>query len=256
MSKSANVIIAVLLLAVATVSAAETSKKDVPAEKMTVTVVSVTGQAEKLVPGEKSKWVALTGGDKLDELSVIRTGLRSKVVLKFADRGQTTVQAGTKVGVGEFSKKGKLVTTRLGLKYGSLNVSVDSTRGPNDAQVATPVATLSVRGTSGQIGYTGGRQVRLRGQSGTWHVASGGRSRNVGAGESTDGNLTPSINLTQLNRDSFRAVLGLTQQERSSIVDRPRPLQPTGTGDSTPTNTDSTTPEPESPDNHIILGGM
>ena len=222
--------------------------------RLQATVASVTGEAERLQPGADAKWTPLKAGDSLDEMAVIRTGLRSEVVLKFADRGQAVIGAGTKVGIAEFRKKADLVTTQLGLKYGSMSVAVDSTRGPNDARVTTPVATLSVRGTQGDIGYTGGSQVKLLGQTGTWRVAVGDRTRNVAAGESTDGNLTQSIVLAKDRRDSFLAVTGITSGERRSVIDNPRPLNPTGAGD-TPTESQiAPIVPPVLPGDHIIIG--
>jgi hypothetical protein len=199
-----------------------------PAGALEATVVSVKGDVQKMrVGGATEQWTPVKAGEKLDEMTVVRTGLRSEAVVRFADRGETIVGAGTKFGIAEFRKTGGLVTTRLGLKYGSLNVAVDSTPGPNDASVATPVATLSVRGTAGKIGYTGGSRLRLKGSAGTWQVAQAGRSRNVSAGQSTDGNLTPSITLVKGGRDSLMAVVGLTPIELINVIDNPSPISPT-----------------------------
>lgn len=228
---------------------------DKSAAKLQVTVVSITGQAEKFAAGRGDKWTPVKAGDKLDEMSIIRTGLRSQVVLRFEDRGRTIVGAGTKVGIARFSKQNNLVTTRLGLKYGSLNMAVDSTRGPNDAAVVTPVATLSVRGTKGEIGYAGGRHLMLCGRAGTWQVTGSGRSRHVAAGESTDGNLTPSMILAKNRRGSFRALMGVTPAERTNIIEHPHPLDPTGTGDTPPgSGRRSTGLSPGVPGDHIVIG--
>ena len=226
-----------------------------PPKKLQATVVTVTGQAEKMLAGKDQKWTGLKAGEKLDELTVIRTGLRSKVVLEFEDRGRTTVGSGTKVGIAQFTKEGNLVRTHLGLKYGTLKVAVDSTRGPNDAKVTTPVATLSVRGTSGEIGF-GGNRIVLRGQTGTWRVASGVRTRNVVAGESTDGNLTPPIQLIKNQRDNTTAVSGLTNVEISQLIGNPpsRDLNTPGGSGSTISDDRSTTVLPDSEDIHIVLG--
>jgi len=221
MTKPANILAALLLMGASVCLAADKADKgqadQESTQKLQATVVKVTGQAEKLAAGKTDQWEALSSGDKLDELSVIRTGLRSSVTIKFADRGETIVGAATKVGIAEFRKKTEHATTRLGLKYGSLSVAVDSSRGTNDFKVATPVATLSVRGTKGDISYVGG-DLTLSGKEGTWNVAGSGRQRNVGAGEGTDGNLTPPIDLAKQGRDSFRAVTGVTGGERTFIA--------------------------------------
>ena len=225
--------IAATLLVCGSVQAAGAGEEVEKVEKLQVTVLSVTGQAEKLLSGQGQEWTALKAGEKLDELTIIRTSLRTKVVLKFADRGQTVVGSGTQLGIGEFRKtKGNLVVTRLGLKYGRLSVAVDSSRAPNDYAIVTPVATLSVRGTKGDIFWTG-RQVYLYGSEGTWHVAVDDRSRHVVAGESTDGNLTPSIDLTK-DRDANAVVMGVTDDEWRSARDNPNPANPTGPSDLLP----------------------
>ena len=72
-------------------------------------------------------------------------------------------------------------------------MTVDSTRGKrNDFSVSTPVAILSVTGTSGEISYTLDAGLRLEGETGTWAFIAGNRQRNVKPNESTDEDLTPS----------------------------------------------------------------
>lgn len=166
------------------------------------TVVSVEGIAQKrLAADPEGRWETIKAGDVLGELTLIRTGLGTKVVLKFADRGNVTVEGTAKIGIGEFRKRGALVTMRVGLKYGAMRVQVDSTRGPNDFQVKTPVATLSVRGSGGRFAYS---EMGLGAQSTerTWRVlGEGNRTMNLAEGESTDGNLTHSSELRSILRD-------------------------------------------------------
>jgi len=151
-----------------------------------VEVVSVTGAAEKLVPaGGKETWQAIRAGEKLSELTILRTGLRAKVVLRFADRAEMTIDRATKVGIGEFRRQGDLTRARVGLKYGTVQAQVHSAAGPNDFQISTPVATLSVRGTGGQAGFTGDMGMGLMGTHGTWQLAGQGFQHSLTAGEST-----------------------------------------------------------------------
>ena len=167
------------------------------------TVVSVEGIAQKrLASDPKGRWETIEVGDVLGELTLIRTGLGTKVVLKFADRGNVTVKSATKIGIGEFRKRGELVTMRVGLKYGAMRARVDSARGPNDFRVKTPVATLSVRGSGGRFGFS---EMGLGAHSTehTWRVfGQGNRVMNLGEGESTDGNLTHSAELASTLRDT------------------------------------------------------
>ncbi|HUU59422.1 MAG TPA: FecR domain-containing protein [Phycisphaerae bacterium] len=134
--------------------------KDQPADekatpkRLKPVVESVSGRAQKLLPGEGNKWIPLKVGDVLDEMTVIRTGYNTAVVLKFADRGSVTIKGVTKIGISEFRKEGDLVKTRLGLKYGMFRAKVKSEVGPNDFRVKTPTATLSVRGSEPMGGWT------------------------------------------------------------------------------------------------------
>ncbi|MCD4825333.1 MAG: FecR domain-containing protein, partial [Phycisphaerae bacterium] len=174
----------------ATVKAAKkTPKPATTAVAMKVTVVSVEGIAHrKCVSDPKPKWQPVKAGETLDELTFIRTGLGSKVVLRFADRGEVTVKNGTKIGIAEFRKKGNLAKTRLGLKYGSIRAKVDSSKSPNDFRVATPVATLSVRGSDGHLGY-GALGLGFFSTQSKWYVKTPGGSIYVWKGEGTDGGL-------------------------------------------------------------------
>jgi len=227
MFRHAILVSVILAFAVLPVLAAEEAKKagekSVPkadeAVPMKVTVVSVSGIAHKLQAADpKVQWQPIRPGDVLGELTVVRTGLGAKVVLKFSDRGEVTVKSATKVGIGEFRKKGKLVKTRVGLKYGSMRASVDSAAGPNDFRVTTPVATLSVQGTKGRIAFSGDLGLHIRGTQGNWNAKMGKRSMNVGAGESTDGKLTLSSELASGNRDpQMGDPSGLTPLERRNL---------------------------------------
>jgi len=191
------------------------------ATPLTATVVSVEGPASYIVTTEEAgEWQPLKTGDELSELTVIRTGLGAKVVLELSDRGEITIRNATKVGIASFRQDaGRQVTTRLGLKYGSIHAEVDSTQGPNDFKVRTPVATLSVGGTGGGIGFSY-RGLGLSGSHGSWQVTTPSGNTNVGAGQSTDENATPSGNLANAARnprmgDPFG---GLTQEEIDNLL--------------------------------------
>lgn len=198
----------------------EEAAKPQPQEQLlTVTIKEVTGTAQRLVPGEKPSWVPLKAGDKLGEQTVIRTGLRSRVVLAFADSSELTIARATKMGIAEFRKEGPVTKTRLGLKYGSLRASVEKARGPNDFRVATAAAVLAVTGTSGQVGFTGDFGFGLTGRTGTWAAQAGARQRRVSGTETVDSTLQRHVetlkrNLTPRLGDVYG---GLTESEESSL---------------------------------------
>ena len=139
--------------ATTTATAAAIAPASAPAGAEMAEVVSVSGSAQKRLPGEDQKWQPLEVGELLDLRTIIRTGLGAEVVLMFGDRSKVTIANATKVGIGQFSKRDGLVSIHLGLKYGAIRASVDSSRGPNDFQVKTPVATLSIRGSEKQGSY-------------------------------------------------------------------------------------------------------
>ncbi len=156
-----------------------------------VTVVSVSGPAEKLIaPTDEKpqpKWEPIKAKDVLLDNTIIRTGFRAKVVLQFEDRATVTVNTATKMGVGQFRKVGDKTKVRLGLKYGSMHASIERAKGPHDVKVATPVATLSVRGSEGSLGFTGDMGLSFFSQAGTWGVQGPSFGRQVGPGEGTAG---------------------------------------------------------------------
>lgn len=189
-------------------------------EAVKISVVSVKGQCERLVADANAPiWASLVEGEELGQLAIIRTGLRSEVVLQFDRQAKVTIRSSTKMGISEFYKDGKTFRTQLGLSRGSIHVSVDSSRAPNDFRVQTPVALLSVTGTSGEIGYTADAGVQLRGETGTWRVMAAGRKRNVKAGETTDDKLTPSIEREKTKRQVLigDAYGGLSEADKREL---------------------------------------
>ena len=165
-----------LVLAAASVLVAAPADEKAPegkpsTEKLTATVVSVSGPAQKLaIAKDDKKWLPLKAKDELDELTVIRTGLGAKVVLQLSDRGEIIINNATKIGIGELRKDGEKVSAELGLKYGTMRASVDSTRGENDFRIATPVATLSVRGSAADVGFMADSTRTLDARAGLWRV--------------------------------------------------------------------------------------
>ena len=211
--------------------ATATTAPTATAKTLQIEVISVTGIAEKRLVEGDGKWAPIKAGEKLSDLTIIRTGMRSKVVLKFADYGEMTVKSATKMGLREFRKREGKVRNYLSLKYGSMRMSVDSSRGEVDARVSTPVATLSVRGSEAVIAYAADRGLGLRGKKGTWRVAVGPRTRDVTPGESTNTELLPAValKLIGLYTEMGDAFGGLTRAEKKNSIlnSNPRSLSNT-----------------------------
>jgi len=159
-------------------------------DKLGITVKEVAGRVQKMVAQDgKETWTPLKAGDTVDEMTVIRTGFRSKVVLQFADNSVVEVNRATKMGVAEFRKKGKTVKTRLGLKYGSMRTTVERARGPNDFTVATPVATMAVTGSNPSQGFTGDFGYNAHMPHGNAVVTMGNKTRSLGNRTGTNNRL-------------------------------------------------------------------
>ncbi len=226
--KQVTLILAVAVLVVALtgysqVSAAKT-QPEVSANQTSsqkATVISVKGKVSFRDHAVKDgKWQKLNVDQKLGELCQVRTGMGSKAVLQFNDRGRWTVKAASKFGIREYSKKGKHVKARLGLKYGYINGKVDSSRGTNDYRVKTPVATLAVTGTSGNIGYTSDQGMGIKGTTGTWKIGTPKGNQNIKPGQQSNNKRSlPS----QVNSQKFAVAvgdpLGQTGKEKKNLGD-------------------------------------
>jgi len=163
---------------------------------LTATVKSVSGIVEKFSSDAKNgKWQPVKVGDILAERSLIRTGLGGNAVLKFADRGDVTVKSGTKIGISSFRKAGKLVKTRLGLKYGAIRAQVDSSRGANDFRVRTAAATLAATGTSGNVAQWGDFSLQFQGTAGIWKAKTQRKITSIRRGEWTNRHAAKSIGI-------------------------------------------------------------
>ncbi|MHC4561738.1 MAG: FecR domain-containing protein [Planctomycetota bacterium] len=190
------------------------------AEPLKASVVSVTGKAQhRLANKADAVWRPLKVDDELGEMEVIRTGLSSKVVLKFADRGEVTVKSATKVGIASFRKTGTAVRTQVGVKYGAIRASVDSSQGKTDFAVKTPVATLAARGTGCETMFSD-FGLGINGLWGLWGLDAPGGSTTVAGGQSGDGNATPSNVLDALANDPQMGdpFGGLTPEEILNLI--------------------------------------
>jgi hypothetical protein len=200
-------------------AAAASAPTTAPADSKAATVASVSGRAQKLQAGQE-KWQDIAAGDQLDQQTVIRTGLRSRVVLKFQDRAEVVVEDATKVGISEFLQTGTRVRAQVGLKYGSIHVDVPKQNGPTDFSVSTPVATLSIRGTAGEITFSSDAGLHLFSEHGIWHAAHRPHHANVGPGEHFVGTFIPYLELVEYDRDTFLGdfFAGIDPAERNFLA--------------------------------------
>lgn len=162
----------------------------VEADGISATVVSVSGRAQKLTADTDAEWQDLAVGEQLSGMTVVRTGLGSKVVLKLADHGEVTIDRATKMGIAELSKEGNAARARLGLKYGRVRAEVETSAGPTDMQIQTAAATLSVRGSGANVAHMG-MNTRASSYRGSWGLFSPAGFTVLSAGQGGDNQMTP-----------------------------------------------------------------
>ncbi len=119
-------------------------------------VLDVKGIAQARRPvkkgkeGEKApkpKWKKLKVNDVLLPGVVVRTGRKSRVTLRIGANATMLIDRQTRVKIPEIVQKGKVLRTRVSMAFGRADVKVDRIGLDNDFEVATPTATLAVRGT-------------------------------------------------------------------------------------------------------------
>ena len=156
-------------------------------------VVAVKGKAEIKQGG---KWIPAKAGNKITSGLMISTGFKSELTLKI-DGSIITVKPMTRLTIEEIAEKNETVSSEVYLNVGSVKADVKPASTKKvEFKVKTPVATASVRGTSGEISSDG----LLIGTSGSWsYVNNGGIETRVNIGESViisdTGMVTPAQNI-------------------------------------------------------------
>ncbi len=182
-----------------------------------VTVVSVTGSAEyaEIQEGQDLDWKRIQADASLPIHSIIRTGFRTKVELKFPDGSTVTVDRVTKIGIAKLRDRQGAGKTRIGLKYGTIRADVQKGQAAGDVEVVTPVATLSVAGSKAEIGYSVDNCLGVKVQQGDWKIQRYCSARVVSDSEWGDCYLTNYLDLLAYHRDSYMADgLGLTDEDK------------------------------------------
>lgn len=153
-------------------------------------VVALKGKIEVKTDG--NAWTVPAKGDVLSKGTLISTGFKSELVLK-VDGTVIVVQPLTRLRLDEIVEKEDTVSSEVYLDIGSIKADVKPAQTKKvEFTVRTPVATASVRGTSGEIEADG----TLYGFTGVWNfVNNDGTEAYVAAGETVSidsmGNITP-----------------------------------------------------------------
>ncbi|MGP1414827.1 MAG: FecR family protein [Treponema sp.] len=152
-------------------------------------VIAIKGKVEVQKDGQ---WKLAQKGETLDSGVLISTGFKSELTMK-VDGSTIIVQPLTRLRLDEIVKKGDVLSSKVYLDMGSIKANVKPAETKKVSfTVRTPVATASVRGTSGEISYNG----ILNGETGIWdYINPSGDIVKVFAGDTVSidnfGNIKP-----------------------------------------------------------------
>ncbi len=157
-------------------------------------ITAVKGKVE--IKQGNGTWFAAKTGGTIKKGSMISTGFKSELTLKI-DGSVIVVRPLTRLKIEDIAKKEEAVSSEVFVNMGSIkaNIKPASTKKVK-FKVKTPVATASVRGTSGIISANG----KLIGLTGTWAYSNNiGQESDVKAGTvisvSSEGTIvSPQIN--------------------------------------------------------------
>jgi len=116
-------------------------------------VMEVKGTAQARAT-RKEKWKPLKVNDVLKPGAVIRTGRKSYVALRVGTNASLLIERQSRIALPEIIQEGDVLRTRVSMSFGKADVRVDRVGLKNDFEVATPTATLAVRGTVFRIIWT------------------------------------------------------------------------------------------------------
>jgi hypothetical protein len=128
-------------------------------------VIGVKGVAQaRTKPDQPWKQVAVN--DKFAPGVVVRTGRESHVALRVGPNATMLIEHQTRIAIPEIVQDGDKLKTRVSMAFGQTDVRVDRIGLTNDFEVATPTATLAVRGTVFRISWdavSGAKMVGVQG---------------------------------------------------------------------------------------------
>lgn len=113
-------------------------------------VLKVVGIAQARADRE-SGWKNLKLNDVLLPGVTVRTGRKSMVALRVGANATMLIDRQTRIAIPEMIQNGETLKTRVSLQWGRTEVKVNKVGRINDFEVATPSATLAVRGTAFRV---------------------------------------------------------------------------------------------------------
>jgi len=128
-------------------------------------VIEVEGKTQAR-PEPEAKWADLKLNQVLKPGATIRTGPKSHVALRVGPNASMLVDRQSRVTLPEIIQDGAVLRTRVKMSFGKADVRVDRVGLDNDFEVATPTATLAVRGTTLRITWDAVQGFAARGVQG------------------------------------------------------------------------------------------
>ena len=136
----------------------------IPAFTLDAVVVSVLGKAEMQTA---KGWQPMKTGAKLTAGTLVSTGFKSQAVLTIG-KSTVTVQPLSRLTIEQLTERADSDVSKIYLDAGSIKADIKAAENKRVGfTVKSPVATASVRGTSGTIDSFGA----LESTSGVWMVA-------------------------------------------------------------------------------------
>ena len=98
--------------------------------------------------------------------------------------------------------------------------TVAKAKGPNDFTVVSPVATLAITGSGGEVGFSGDVGFKTNCTSGSFKVFKGFQVRSLGGGEGTNNQMTMAtkIAVAQFTTQLGDVYGGMTKSETLSMM--------------------------------------
>ena len=159
LTKTAIAILALATLLFAQAQPGKSAKNAKPAvrplppgetKQLQAVVMEVKGRVQWRAE-RKAKWQKAKKGDLLKGGAEIRTGWKSSVGLRVGMNASVLVQSLSRVAIARLLQEGKVFRTKMALNYGKADLKVDLVGLENDFQIATPSATLAIKGTEGTV---------------------------------------------------------------------------------------------------------
>ena len=227
----------------------------IPLAAIDAEVIAVKGKAEVKTMGS---WVLAKKGDIIKAGSTVSTAFKSELTLKI-DGSTIVVQPLTRLTIEEIASKTETVSSQVYLNIGSVKADVKPASTKKvEFKVKTPVATASVRGTSGKISSDG----TLEGYTGEWlYVANNGETVAINPGSVVCITDTGAINPPQqvmIGKAQATVVTSLAEKEKNAMSIASQAAIPAETenmgddnnnspSDPTPSPSPTPSPQPEPP---------